>query len=707
MTSSPTPPFTDFTDLAGYVAVPRVTSLAVSPDGGRVVVAVQEPDRHGSRYRSALWELDPSGDAAPRRLTFSDKGESAPRFGPDGALYFTSARPDPLGEDGDDGQAAVWVLPERGEPRPVASGSAALSLAGVATDGTLLTTTSVLAGGELADDAQRRAERRQRKVSAILHTGMPVRYWDHEVGDVSPRAVLARPDADAGGDPLAVRELTDLTPGADTVALLNAALDLSADGTVVATTWRTRAPHGDSNESVVLFESDPAHPGRKPKRRTLIRARGGDGYGGLHLSPDASRLALVRATPSSPTDTNYLRLEIHPVAAGDDAGPVLAELGDLTPGGMVWAPDGTTLYVTGDLHSRGAVLAIDAATGRARTVADDAVYSSLQITADGTHLYALRSTIEEPNRPVRLTARRAGEPLRIDAPGAIGALPGRVEWVTTSVDSGEGEVEVGAWLCVPDGASTAEPAPLMVWIHGGPHGSYNAWSWRWCPWLAVARGYAVLMPDPAMSTGYGDAGLNRGWPRTASVVWREVEALADLVLRRRTLDAERTALLGASFGGFMTNWVAGQTERFKAIVTHAGLYALDQQHTTTDAAAGKTRVHQRPADAPDWYAANSPHHAVDRITTPMLLTHGTRDYRVPVSEALRLWFDLVDGWTGKPADLPHRYLELTSENHWVLSPANGRVWNQVVLDFCDHHVLGRGDLPEVLPHWGDGDDERP
>ena len=258
-------------------------------------------------------------------------------------------------------------------------------------------------------------------------------------------------------------------------------------------------------------------------------------------------------------------------------------------------------------------------------------------------------------------------------------------------------IEVGGWLCVPASASAAEPAPVMLWIHGGPHGSYNAWSWRWCPWFAVEAGWAVLMPDPAMSTGYGDEGLNRGWPRRPDVVFHECESLLDAVLVRTELDGTRTAMLGASFGGFMANWIAGHTDRFDAIVSHAGLWALPQQHRTTDAAASKMRVHGHEDEDPDWYRAFSPHHEVDSITTPMLITHGNRDYRVPVSEALRLWWDLVSTWDGEVEDMPHRFLQLTSENHWVLTPSNALAWNQAVLAFCDQHVLGADPVPEVLP----------
>ena len=679
---APTPAFTDFSDVEGLLRLPRLASLTAL-QGGRVVAAIQEADEHGARTPSALWELDPTGTEPARRLTRSEKGESGPRPGPDGSVLFTSARPDPDGDSFED-EPGIWRLPASGEAELVAAAPGGLELLAVADDGTMLAATQVLPGGTLEDDAERRSARKDAKRTTIWHTGMPIRQWDHEVGDQERHLVLVSP---AG-------KLADLTPGAGTVALTSASADLSPDAQTVATSWTRRAAGGETRSDLMLLDVGSG------ERTVLLEADDEAQYSSPSFSPDGNRLALLRSTLSTPADTSYDRLEIHTLAvAGQDGGDhagdgivstghVTAELGDLTLTDLDWA-DATTLLVAGDLHSSGAVLAIDASTGTSRALAGDGVFSSLSAAEDGT-VHALRSDVGTPPRPVRIAAD--GTIAELPAPGAVGALPGTLEWVSTDVDG----IEVGGWLCVPASASAAEPAPVMLWIHGGPHGSYNAWSWRWCPWFAVEAGWAVLMPDPAMSTGYGDAGLNRGWPRRPDVVFRECETLLDAVLERRELDGSRTALLGASFGGFMANWIAGRTDRFRAIVTHAGPWALEQQHRTTDAAAEKMRVHGHEDDDPEWYRANSPHHEVDAITTPMLITHGNRDYRVPVSEALRLWWDLVSTWDGAPEDLPHRFLQMTGENHWVLTPSNIGVWNEAVLAFCDQHVLGGPSADEAI-----------
>nr|WP_276612430.1 prolyl oligopeptidase family serine peptidase [Kineococcus vitellinus] len=214
-------------------------------------------------------------------------------------------------------------------------------------------------------------------------------------------------------------------------------------------------------------------------------------------------------------------------------------------------------------------------------------------------------------------------------------------------------------------------------------GSWNAWSWRWNPWLATARGYAVLLPDPALSTGYGPEFLARGWGAWGQAPYTDLMALTDAALAREDLDASRTAAMGGSFGGYVANWIAGHTDRFRAIVTHAGLWALEQFGPTTDAAHYWSREMTA-----QMVAANDPAAHVERITTPMLVIHGDKDYRVPVGEALRLWWELNRHWSGDPADLPHRFLLFPDENHWVLTPQHAILWYETVFAFLATHVHG-------------------
>jgi dipeptidyl aminopeptidase/acylaminoacyl peptidase len=263
-----------------------------------------------------------------------------------------------------------------------------------------------------------------------------------------------------------------------------------------------------------------------------------------------------------------------------------------------------------------------------------------------------------------------------------------VDEVTATAADG---ATIRAWLVLPDGATPAAPAPLLLWVHGGPEISWNAWSWRWNPWLMAARGYAVLLPDPALSTGYGQEFIARGHGAWGGKPFTDVIAITDAATARPEIDASRTAMMGASFGGYMANWIAGHTDRFAAIVSHAGVWALDQMLSTTDDPAYWRRTFGDPAARPERYLDNSPHLHADRIVTPMLIVHGDKDYRVPIGEALRLYWDLIG--RGKQA----KFLYFADENHWVLQPGDVRVWYETVFAFLAEQLLGeRWRRPDLL-----------
>ena len=271
---------------------------------------------------------------------------------------------------------------------------------------------------------------------------------------------------------------------------------------------------------------------------------------------------------------------------------------------------------------------------RPRRLTEEGCFSSLQPAADGT-LFALRSGYLSPNQVCRLDPD--GTVSALPTPGLPLELPGTLAEVTAPASDG---TPIRAWLVLPEGASAEHPAPLVLWVHGGPLGSWNTWSWRWCPWLLAERGYAVLLPDPALSTGYGEAMIKRAWGTWGPQVQSDVDAVTDEALRRPDLDASRTAMMGGSFGGYMANWIAGHSTRFRAIVSHAGLWDLLQFYGTTDVGPVWEKQMGDPRTEPERYVAASPAGSAAAISTPMLVIHGDRDYRVPIGEALRLWTDL-------------------------------------------------------------------
>jgi dipeptidyl aminopeptidase/acylaminoacyl peptidase len=714
-------PPTPFHDLAAFTALPRCAGLALSPDGTRLVTAVATPDAEGTRYRAALWEVDPAGTRPARRLTRGDPGEHAAAFTPDGDLLFLSARRDPDpdfdADDTDDPPAALWRLPATGgEAQPVGARPGGLAAPVVAREaGTVVCRALTLPAAVTADDdAARRAARRTAKVTALLHDGHPVRFWDHDLGPDRPR-LLAAPPTPPGTRPT----WTDLT-GDVGAALEEADHDVTPDGATVVTTWRVTEPRAGSRRVLVALDTAGPHAGR---RRVLLDDPDHTVGGPLAVSPDGRWVACIRERRTTATRPPERRCVVVPVAGGDprDAAPDW----DRWVTDLAWTPDAGALVVTADDRGRAPLFRIDLGTGAVvRLTGDGGAYSDPVVAPDGAAVHALRSAVDAPPAPVRLDPRTPDQhPVPLRGPAARGDVgrgdvgrgdvdpwaaaaphegyeaagpptgrsvelsaassypcPGTLTEVTARAADG---TPLRAWLVLPRGASAREPAPLLLWVHGGPLSSWNGWHWRWNPWVMAAHGYAVLLPDPALSTGYGRAFVARGWGRWGAEPYTDVLALTDAALTRADLDADRTAAMGGSFGGYLVNWAAGHTDRFRAIVTHASLWALDQFAPTTDDPGYWLREL-----TPRMRAEHSPHRHADAITTPVLVIHGDRDHRVPIGEALRLWWDLVSRHDGPAETLPHRFLQFPDENHWVLRPSHARLWYATVLAFLDHHLRG-------------------
>ena len=696
---------TPFHDLDEYVRLPRMEGLVLSPDGSRLVTQVSTLNHDGTKTHTALWEVYPTRARPARRLTRSAEGETGAAFTPDGDLLFTSARPnaDAADDENDKKTPALWVLPAGGgEARIVASRPGGVRQVKTArsSPAVVFSTTMLPRATDGTDDDRLRTLRKEKKVSAVLHAGYPVRYWDHDLGPDATHLLgwHFRPGDDVARSvevaSLSIEHLkvSDLTP-APGQALLEAEFDLSPDGAFVVSTWLVPTGRGASRTQLVRIDLDTQ------QRNVLVDDPDAD-LGSPVISPDGTRVAYVRTSLSTPTTAPRVTLELVELEGGEPR--TLVPHWDRWPTGHQWLPDGSGLLVTADQDGRAPVFHVDLAEDAVEQVThDDYCYSDLQVAPDASVVYAMRASYLAPAHPVRIQLspdanRGRGTVTVLRAPAGPPTLPGWLTEVRAATGEGDDAHEVRGWLCMPDGASAESPAPLLLWVHGGPLASWNAWAWRWNPWLMVAQGYAVLLPDPALSTGYGQGFVQRGWGRWGADPYTDLMAITDATVERPDVDRVRTAAMGGSFGGYMANWIAGHTERFDAIVTHASLWALDQFGPTTDMAFYWAREM-----TPEMAEENSPHRHVASIRTPMLVVHGDKDYRVPIGEALRLWHDLLSS-SGLPADddgsTVHRFLYFPDENHWVLSPQHAKVWYEVVLAFLAEHVLGKGTqpLPESL-----------
>jgi dipeptidyl aminopeptidase/acylaminoacyl peptidase len=664
-----------FADLAAFAALPRLGGLALSPDGTRLAVSVQTLDPQKKKWQSAVWEVDPAGSRSARRLTRSAPGESSPVWSPDGSLLFTSARPDPESTENDDPKPALWSLPaDGGEARLVLTRPGGISGVTVAVDtGDVVVASATMPGGSEAEaDEEKRTKRKDAGVSAILHDAYPVRYWDHDLGPAVPHLFWAGPlpadDAVPGSAPV---ELRDLTPDALPPQGAGDDVTLSPDGRLLARVEDVPDGPAGRRTRVVLTETADG------STHVLVD----DPLADVHaprFSPDGTTLVVVReslSTYAEPPDYTLLLVDVV-----DGAVRELTEGFDRWPSAPQFSADGSAVYFLADDDGRHAVFRIPVSGGTPVRLTGDGAYSDLQVARDGGAVYALRSGYDSPPVPVRLDPEAPLQnPPVLPNPGTLDGLPGTLHEVEATANDG---TRVQSWLVLPDGASAENPAPLVLWIHGGPLMSWNSWSWRWTPWILAARGYAVLLPNPALSQGFGQDFVRRGWGEWGGAPYTDLMAAVDAAEQRPDIDASRTAAMGGSFGGYMANWIATQTDRFRAIVTHASLWDLDAFTGTTDAAYYWEKEWGDPLRDPKRYEQNSPHRYADAIRTPMLVIHGDKDYRVPIGEGLRLWYDL------QKRGVPSKFLYFPDENHWVLTPGNSQVWYSTVLAFLAEHVLG-------------------
>ncbi len=679
-------PSSPFHALADFVALPRLGGLALSADGTRLVTTVTTLDAEGKKWQPALWEVDPTGRRQARRLTRGPAGESAPVFTPDGDLLFTSARPDPgATKDAGDPTPALWSLASTGgEARLVLQRSAGIGSVAVAADtGEVAVLAATMPGADdAAADEARRTARKDAGVTAVLHESDPVRFWDHDLGPAAPHVYwLGRlPAEPAAGTPAEDVQWQDLTPDAGPPTGAGDDLTVSPDGRFVLRS--EDVPDGPAGRRSRLVLTEVA----TGETRALVDDPLAD-VGAGRFSPDGLSVVCVREAASSYTEPPDYTLLLVDVATG--------QARDLTAGFDRWpsAPQfdatGSAVYFLADEDGRHALFRVELDGGAPVRLTRDGAYSDLQVARDGSALYALRSSYASPPVPVRLDPRATDQqPEELPSPGSLTALPGTLRELEATAPDG---TRVQSWLVLPEGAGPGSPAPLVLWIHGGPLMSWSSWSWRWTPWVLAARGYAVLLPNPALSQGFGQDFVRRGWGEWGGAPYTDLMAAVDAAEALPEIDGTRTAAMGGSFGGYMANWVATQTDRFRAIVTHASLWHLDSFSGTTDAAWYWQKEFGDPLAEPKRYEQNSPHRYADAIRTPMLVIHGDKDYRVPIGEGLRLWYDL------QRRGVPSRFLYFPDENHWVVTPGNSRIWYETVLAFLAEHVLGQEwQRPELL-----------
>jgi dipeptidyl aminopeptidase/acylaminoacyl peptidase len=691
----------------------RLGDIDLSRDGKWVLFSATDVDLERNTKTSHLWII-PAAGGKEIALTDSLAGESRGRFSPDGKqILFLSPR---------EGSQQIYLAPfdgangTIGEPRRLTSISTEADGATWSPDGqSILFTSAVYPDCPAAPDQQdtcdkeRDDERAASKVKARIFTALLYRHWNAFTGDKRSHLFLVPA---TGGTPrdLNPGDIHDVPPfslgGPDAYAF-------APDGKEIAFE-ENLDPVPAISTHVDIFTLRLDDPNAKPvKITTSLGGNFSPAY-----SPDGKYIAF-RSQARAGYESDKFRLMLYDRTS--------KQIKDLLPkfdrwvDELAWAPDSQAIYFASGNAGETPLFSVDLKTEKhdLYLLTDAGEYGDLHLAPGGKFLITSTMSVRFPSEVVTLDLQHAFE--TSETPGA--PRPRRIINPSTSVASPRivaesrlshlnqallsqldlpkmdsfwftsiGKVKVQGFIIKPPNFDPNKKYPVKFLIHGGPQGAWgDSWSYRWNAELLAANGYVVIMINPRGSTGYGQAfvdGVNGDWGGKPYI-----DLMRGLDYAERSfpyIDKTRECALGASYGGYMANWILGHTDRFKCIVTHDGMFnPVSAYGTTEELWFNEWEFKGKPWDyygksAPlDPYRKWSPALAAKNFKTPTLVIHGQLDYRLDVSEGFQLFTTL------QRQGVPSKMLYFPDEGHWVLKPQNSQLWYKTVNDWVDQYTKTR------------------
>lgn len=637
--------------LATFHELHRLGAFAVSPCARFAIASVARLGEDGAQRIEELWKVHRDPREAASLVLRETHSLRAPTFDAQGNLYFLSkARTD--SDDAEEVQQ-VWRQVAGGVPEPVTDEPLGVVEYRVAAD-SLIVLTPILPDTPLEQMRAIARDRAKNGPSARLFQSMPVRAWDRWTGGDVLHLVHYQPDGS---------ERRDLTPGfAHELANDHGlAWDISADGKTLATVLEREGPDRLKDSGILLIDVTTGS-------HSFVGCDDRVTHQSLRLSPSGSHVAATRHLRAV-GKYGVTQLAVYECATGDWR--AVASDWQAVPSIEAYVGD-DSLLVCAPTKGDVALFRVSLATGAVELLAGDASYGAVQVV--GSTIWGQRHSFASPPELFCMDIVPGAKPTVVSA---LSGMPDCDLQVQRLRCAGDGGTPIEYFL-LRRRSWQSEPMPTLLWIHGGPVSSWtDGWHWRWNPLPFLAAGYQIALPNPRGSTGYGqlfiDEVCNNQW---GAACFRDLMAVADDLCANAQVQSDKLVAMGGSFGGYMSNWIGTQTERFAAIITHASVYRFSAFHGTTDLPAyWALHMGLCPSDNEQEYNRYSPHTHVDNWKTPVLITHGEKDYRVPISESLMLFEDLQR--RGVPASL----LVFPDENHWILKPRNSQRWYQSCLDF--------------------------
>ncbi len=637
----------------------RISDPQISPDGNVIAYAVVSPNLEANTKPSQIWTV-PINGGNPRQITHGGSQNSRPRWSPDGKrVAYISNR---------GGSSQVWTIaPDGSDARQITKISTEADGEVWAPDGKHLLFVSDVYPDCKEDNCneQRDAKRAASKTKQHLVQRLLYRHWTAWKDD--KRSHLFVVPAEGG-------VAMDLTPGDYDVPPFSLGdpdgYAFSPDGKeVVFTSNHDEVEATSTNNDLFLRSLAPLRDARK------ITTNPGSDTSPVY-SPDGKWIA-YRAQLRAGLESDRFRLMLYDRVSGKITN--LTENYDRWVLSITWSPDSRTLYFVTEDEGTHPVMSVPVSGGQPRKVIEGAANDDVSVTPDGKTLVFTRASVQRPNEICAAPA--AGGPvhavtnMNAELLEGVELTPAEVFWFT-----GAAGAKVHGLLVRPPNFDASKKYPVMVFLHGGPETALNdAWSFRWNAQTFAGAGYVVVMINRRGSTGFGQKFIDEIIQDWGGKPYEDIMKGVDYVLAKYPFaDGTRMNASGGSYGGYMANWIAGHTDRFKCIVSHSGLFNLASMYGATEelwfpeAEFGGT-----PWENPQVYRKWSPSEYVKNFKTPTLVIHGDLDYRVPVGEGMQMFTAL------QKMKVPSEYLNFPDEGHWIGKPQNSLLWYQTVIGWWD------------------------
>jgi dipeptidyl aminopeptidase/acylaminoacyl peptidase len=671
------------------LAMERLSDPQVSPDGKWITFVLKKIELEANLGRTDLWLTRTDGTDL-RRLTSHPEADSNPRWAPDSkTIYFLSSR---------SGSSQVWrIRIEGGEAEQVTKQPLDVGNLVISPDGKHIAfTLEVFPDCNAASTKEKLDAVKQKKTSGRIYERAFVRHWDAykdgrrshlfimPVAEGEAVDIMRGLDADTPSRPFGGPEEITFTP--DSTGVVFTARDVGREEP-----WSTDfdlyfVPVDGSQPPKCLTEENQAwdtQPVFSPDGKTLAYlAMSRPGYESdrfrIVLRPWPEAKTLTAENTKTAENKDIIKDSAYSAVSAVNKERVLTEDWDRSPSSFCWAADGKTIFAVADNIGQQSLFAIDMGTGKVRTVVKAGSVRSPGAAGDRI-LYGL----DDLQSPAELySVKPDGSDVRkiteINAEKLATVRMGEYEQFTFK---GWNDETVWCYVVEPADFIPDRKYPIVFLIHGGPQGSFgNTFHYRWNPQVYTGAGYAVVMVDFHGSTGYGQAfcdSIRGDWG--GKPLEDLQKGLAAAIARYPWMDGDKVAALGASFGGYMINWIAGNwPERFRCLVNHDG--NLDERfaYFDTDELWFPEWDHiGTPWQNPDSYEKHNPANFVKSWKTPMLVIHGGLDFRVPETEGLATFNAL------QRLGIPSKLLYFPDETHWVQKPANSILWHETVLAWLE------------------------